>query len=158
MNLSASVMLVNKSIRPVRVEYDPDTKANNNPYIRFMTLDPDIAKDDLVIVPTHTRHGFTMAKVVEIDFPVDFSTSEQWGWIGGKFDKATYDAILETDKAIKARIAKAQENKMRRELMEAAGLGEVDFTDLDLMSTPKLASPKGSAAPADQPTPPTPQN
>ena len=145
MNVIASVMLVNKAIRPVTVEYDPDIQRNNNPNRRFMTLDAAIKKDDLVIVPTSTRHGFTIAKVSDIDFAVDFNSPEQWGWLGGKFDKGTYDEILTTAKAIQDRIAKAQENKMRRELMEAAGLGEVDFTDLDLMGTPRLASPRGTS-------------
>lgn len=149
MNLSASVMLVNSSIRPVRVEYDPDIARNNNPCKFFKTLDTAIAVNDLVIVPTNTRHGFTIAKVCEIDFPVDFNSSDQWGWIGGKFDKTTYDEVLETEKAIVARIGKAQENKMRNELREAAGLGDVNFSDLDLMGAPAIAGPKGA-------TPPTP--
>lgn len=153
MNLSASVMLVNENIRPVRVEYDPDIARNNNPNKFFKTLDTTLVKDDLVIVPTNTRHQFTIAKVVEIDFPVDFNSSDQWGWIGGKFDKATYDEVLETEKKIVARIGKTQENKMRAELREAAGLGNVSFTDLDLMGAPAIAGPKGSVAPApDFPT------
>lgn len=139
MNLTAAIMLVNEGIRPVRVEYDPDNFKNNNPTKLFKTLDLTIKKDDLVIVPTHTRHGFTIAKVVEIDFAVDFSDPSPWGWIGGKFDKATYDQVLQIEDGVKHRVAKAQENKMRKELAEAAGLGEVDFSDVQRLLIPSPA-------------------
>lgn len=132
MNLSAAIMLVDKTVRPVRVEYDPDNKYNNNPMKWFKTINPDIAKDDLVIVQTNTRYGFTICKVVEIDFAVDFNSSEPWGWVGDKFDKAVFDKVLAVEDGVKLRVAKAQENKMRQELVDAMGLGTVDFSDLDL--------------------------
>lgn len=158
MNLSASIMLVNKAVRPVRVEYDPDFFKNNSADAVFMTFDTAIAKDDLIIVPTHTRHKFTIVKVVDIDFAVDFQdTRPVWRWVGGRFDKAQYEAILEQEKKIKDRIAKSQENKMRKELAEAMGLGEVDFSDLDIAAhaglIPAQASPApGLAAPPAQST------
>lgn len=139
MNLTAAIMLVNQGIRPVKVEYDPDVFKNNNPNKLFKTLDASLAKDDLVIVPTHTRHGFTIAKIVEIDFAVDFSDPSPWGWIGGKFDKATYDEVLKVEDGVKHRVAKAQENKMRKELADAAGLGEVDFSDVQRLLIPAVA-------------------
>lgn len=157
MNLSASIMLVNKAVRPVKVEYDPDTYKNNNPHTRFMTFDPDVKKDDLVIVPTHTRHKFTIAKVTEVDFAVDFHANDEWGWVGGKFDKTQYDEILAQEKTIRDRIAKGQENKMRKELAEAMGLGDVDFTDLDIMKTPAIPAPAQthpSLAPVTEPADP----
>lgn len=136
MNLSASAMLVNKAIRPVRVEYDPDNKYNNNGAMTkfFKCLDPTVAKDDLVVVETTTRHSFTIAKVVEIDFPFDFNDPAPWGWIAQKFNVDAFKKLKETEKLIIGRVAKAQENKMRRELAEAHGLGEVEFDDLELMA------------------------
>ena len=141
MNNSAAVMLVNKSIRPVRVEYDPDNYKNNSPTRLFKTLDASIKKDDLVVVQTHTRHGFTIAKVVEVGFPVDFNNPEPWGWVCQKFDKATFDHVVETESKIVRRVAEIQENKMREELKTAAGLGDVSFDDLDLMAAPALTPP-----------------
>lgn len=132
MNLSAAIMLVDKTVRPVRVEYDPDNKYNNNPMRVFKCIDPSVKVGDLVIVQTHTRHGFTIAKVSEIDFAVDFNSSEQWGWIGGKFDKPGFDDVIKIEEGVQGRVAKAQENKMRKELAEAMGLGEVDFSDVQL--------------------------
>lgn len=147
MNLSTAIFLVNETVRSVRVEYDPDNFKNSNPNKLFKTLDATLAKDDLVIVPTHTRHGFTVAKVVEIDFQVDFNTPEHYSWIGGKFDKAAYDSVVDTEKAITLRVGKAEENKMRAELRKSMGLGEVSFTDLDIMAAAapaKLVGPSGA--------------
>lgn len=143
MNLSAAIMLVDKTVRSVRVEYDPDNKYNNNPMRWFKTIDPDIKDGDLVVVQTNTRYGFTICKVVEIDFPVDFNSSEPWGWIGQKFDKAVFDGVLKIEDGVKARVAKAQENKMRAELVDAMGLGTVDFSDLDLKRLSATPAPQG---------------
>lgn len=130
MNLSASIMLVDKTVRPVRVEYDPELKYNNSPILKFMTIDPSIKLDDLVIVETHTRHKFTIVKVVEIDFPVDFHDQTPWGWVAQKFDKSAFDKIKATETAIRGRVAKAQEDKARRELADAMGIAGVSFDDL----------------------------
>ena len=154
MNLSTAIFLVNETVRAVRVEYDPDNAKYNNPDKLFKTLDAGLAKDDLVIVPTSTRHGFTVAKVVEIDFQVDFNSPEQDRWVGGKFDKTAYDNVLQTEKQITARVGKAEENKMRAELRASMGLGEVSFTDLDIMAAAAPAALVNlSGAPAPAPTP-----
>lgn len=153
MNLSAAIMLVNEGVRPVKVEYDPDTYKNNNPHKLFKTLDASIKKDDLVIVPTGTRHGFTIAKVTEVDFAVDFSDSSPWGWIGGRFDKQTYDEMLKIEDTVKHTVAKAQENKMRKELIEAAGLGNVDFSSVQASLRPPANSAPATIQPLAAPEP-----
>lgn len=145
MNLSAAIMLVQDGIRPVRVLYDPDNAQKSyNPTQLFKTLDTDLKKDDLVIVPTTTRHGFTIAKVTEIDFPVDFNSAYQWGWIGGRFDKTSYDEVLQIETKAVHRIGKIEENKMKNELKDAMGLGEVDFKDLFVTKQPALATPRAA--------------
>lgn len=147
MNLSAAIMLVNKTVRPVRVEYDPDNKYNNNPMKVFKTIDPDIKKDDLVIVETHTRHGFTIARVLEVDFAVDFHSSEPWGWIAQRFDKDTFDRVKSVETTVQHRVAKAEENKMRGELKVALGLESEDFSDVDFLKLSK-AEPTVEEAPS----------
>jgi hypothetical protein len=145
MNLSTAVFLVEESARAVRVEYDPDVARNNNPSKLFKTVSPDLKKDDLVVVPTHTRHGFTVAKITEIDFQVDFHTTEQYAWIVSKVDKAGYDHTLEVEKTIIQRVGKAEENKMRAELKASMGLGAVSFADIDILGK------QGAALPAPPP-------
>lgn len=148
MNLSTAIMLVNDTIRAVRVEYDPETSKNNNPYVKFKTLDRTLAVDDLVVVPTHTRHGFTVAKVAEIGFRVDFNSAEQYGMIAGRVDKAAYDLLIEQEKTVVDRIGKAEENRMRAELVKSMGLGEINFTDLDVVrgsALPAPSTPRGQS-------------
>ena len=145
MNLSASIMLVDKTVRPVKVEYDPIDTKNNNPMTRFKTINPEIKVGDLVICQTNTRHGFTIVKVIEADFPVDFNSAEQWGWIGDKFDKASFDNVLKIEESVKGRVAKAEENRMREQLKRDMGLADVDFTDL-------LIGHSSAAAPVQPPS------
>lgn len=151
MNLSASIMLVNEAIRPVRVEYDPDVLKNNTQVDNyFMTFDKALAAGDLVIVPTKTRHKFTVVKILEIDFAVDFHNSNiEWRWVAGSVDLAQYNSILETDKKVRDRVAKGQENKMRGELKAAMGMERIDFSDVELMmGKPALAAPAAPQAPS----------
>ncbi len=157
MNLSASVMLVEDSIRPARVEYDPDNSRNNNPSKFFKCLDSTIQKGDLVIVTTSTRHGMTVAKDEAIgyeDVPVDFDAVEPWGWIVGPIPTAQHKAILETEKAIIGKVSQANANKMKTELKAAMGLDTVSFQGLDLTKAgaalPAPDAPKGADAPVDQ--------
>ena len=155
MNLSTAIFLVNKSVRAVRVDYDPDNFKNTNPNKLFKTLDPDLKKDDYVIVPTHTRHGFTVAKVTEVGFRIDFHSTDQYAWVAGKVDKAAYDLLIEQEKVVVDRIGAAEENRIRAQLAESMGLGDINFTDLDVVKAslaPKIASPRGDAvveAPAE---------
>jgi hypothetical protein len=141
MNLSTAVFIVNEAVRAVKVEYDPENAKYNNQSKLFKTFDTTLAKDDYVVIPTGTRHGFTVVKIIDIDFQVDFHSPEEFRWVAGKVDKLAYDAILETEKKIIAKVGKAEENKMRKELKESMGLGDVSFTDLDLMGAlPKPVS------------------
>lgn len=156
MNLSTSIFLVNKSVRAVRVDYDPDNYKNTNPNKLFKTLDPDLKKDDYVVVPTHTRHGFTVAKVTEVGFRVDFHSAEQFAWVAGKVDKDAYDTMLAQEKIVVDRIGAAEENRIRAELAKSMGLGDIDFTDIDVVKgsvAPAIASPRGAAVAADTPEP-----
>ena len=152
MNLSTAILLVNKSVRALIVEYDPDAYKNNNFNKRFKTLDPDLKVDDLVVVPTSTRHGFTVGKVKEIDLRVDFNSSDQYDWIGGTFDKGAYDTILKQEKIVLDRVALAEENRIRAELKKTMGMDEVDFSDLEIvkgtMALPS-ATPRGEGNGAD---------
>lgn len=158
MNLSTAIMLVNDSVRAVRVEYDPENAKNNNPNVLFKTLDPSLKKDDFVVVPTHTRHGFTVGKVMDIDFRVDFSSATTFGWIAGKVDVEGYKGVLAQEAEVVDRIGKAEENRMRAELRKSMGLGDIEFTDLDVVKSNAqllaVSSPRGEAAPAaPQPAP-----
>lgn len=155
MNLSTAIFLVNKEVYSVRVSYDPDVPKNNNPDVYFKTLDASVVKDDYVIVPTKTRHGFTVCKVEETRFRVDFDSHREYNWIVGKVDKAAYDSILKQEAIVLDRIGDAEENRKRAELQTALGLATIDLTDLDIVSNASAALPAPSS-PRGQPFVPSP--
>lgn len=147
MNLSVAIFLVNKSVRPVRVAYDPDIPKNNNPNTLFKTLDETLKVDDFVVVPTNTRHGMTVCKVTDIGFRVNFDSHDNYGWIIGKVDTPAYEDILKQEATVVDRIGQAEENRKRAELAVALGLQDIDLTDLDVVSgkvrIPAPPTPRG---------------
>jgi hypothetical protein len=133
MNLTSAIMLVNKEVRPVRVSYDPDVPKHNDPNRLFKTLDPTLKKDDFVVVRTSTRHGFTVCKVTEIDFRVNFDSPQDYDWIVGRVDTAQFDEMVRQEKIVIDRIGDAEENRKRAELSKSLGLDQIGLTDLDIV-------------------------
>lgn len=158
MNPTAAVMLVQDSVRPVKVEYDPDNSYNNKGAQHthfFKCLDPDIKKGDLVIVTTQTRHGMTVAKVAAIgaaDVTVNFDGSEHWGWVVGPVPAEQHKRILEVEQQIVGRVQVADLNDRKAKLKAAMGLANVSFSDLDL-SAVGLPAPMPPEAPATEAPP-----
>ena len=95
MNYSTSVFLINQKVRAVSVNYEPDEKKQTI----YKTLDETIAAGDYVVVPTHTRHKFTVARVVEVDVDVDFDSPELMTWIVARIDRSAYDLTLKQEDA-----------------------------------------------------------
>ncbi len=161
MNSSATVMLFEENgVIPCKVEYDPEGVQNRgaNHTHFFKCVDPKVKKDDLVIVTTHTRHGFTVARVVDIGFadvPVDFDdTSINWGWVAAKFDKEGFGEILKSEKTMVGMVAEANANKMRDDIKNAMGLNKVSMADVFIKRPVAIASPHGepdAETPPDQP-------
>ena len=119
MNYSTAIFLVRRDVRAVLCIYEPDTDAKKSQRYLFKTMDPTIKVDDLVMVPSDAKFGFSVNKVVEVDVPVDFESSTQIKWIAGRFDKSAYDAVTSTEANVISTIRSAQERKKREELAEA---------------------------------------
>lgn len=120
MNYTTAVMLINPNIRAIKTIYEPDvtdssgrvTKAGQR--YTFKTLDTSIKAGDLVVVPTNTRHNFTVVKVEECDVEVDFESEIQLKWIVDKVDQANNTLVLaEETKWIEQ--LKASEKRAKRE-------------------------------------------
>lgn len=158
MNLSAAVMLFEENgVRPCKVEYDPDNGFNNKGAQHthfFKCVDASVKKDDLVIVQTSTRHGFTVAKVTQIGYtevPVDFDGATSWLWVAAKFDNEAFKAVLNSEKELTGRVSEAHANKMRNDLKSAMGLGQVSLKDVFIKAPAAIASPHGQPAAAEVP-------
>lgn len=116
MNYTTAVFLINKNVRAVLCNYEPDAQDKK---VMFKTLDPKIKEGDLVIVPTKTRHGFTVSKVVETDVDVDFDSQTLVNWLVCKVDPADYEATLTQESDAIQVIKSAEKTKKRNELAAA---------------------------------------
>lgn len=115
MNYTTAVFLINSDVRAIRCSYEPEKIPD---YI-FKSLDKTIQKDDLVVVPTDTRHGMTVVKVTEVDVDPDFDSDIQMKWVVGKVDQATYASILNREAEAITVIKSAERTRKRNELRDS---------------------------------------
>lgn len=116
MNYSTAIFLINKDVRAILVNYEPNLPEK---LCMFKTLDKTIKKDDFVVVPTHTRHGMTVSKVMEVDVDVDFDNQTLVDWIVTKVDRSQYEVTLSQEGDALAVIKSAEKTKKRNELAAA---------------------------------------
>lgn len=116
MNYTTAIFLINKDVRAILVNYEPDLPTK---LCMFKTLDKTIKKDDYVVVPTHTRHGMTVSKVIEVDVDVDFDNQTLIGWVVTKVDRSQYEITLSQEGDALAVIKSAEKTKKRNELAAA---------------------------------------
>lgn len=115
-NYSTAVMLFNPNIRAIAVSYDPGEYKKNKQTYPFKTLDQTIKVGDMVVIPTHTRHGFTVVKVEEVDVEVDFESSVQLEWISDRVNTPAFDEIVKQENEWISEMKKAQVRKKREDL------------------------------------------
>lgn len=135
-NYSTAVMLINENIKAIKVTYEPDDFSTEAKRTMYKTADSTLKVGDLVIVPTKTRHLFTVAKVDEIDVEVDFESSVQVDWVAGNAPVDEYDAILGHEKEM-IDVIRAAENKAKRDEMRARVVGlqeDSEITNLAITS------------------------
>lgn len=143
MNYTTAVFLINSDVRAIVCSYEPDEDRVKNNRYTFKTLDKTIQKDDLVVVPTNTRHGMTVVKVVEVDVDPDFDSDVQLTWIVAKVDQAAYAMTLSQEAAAVTVIKSAEKTKKRNELrnaMLADSAEALKALPITVMSTPELTA------------------
>ena len=117
MNYSTAILLINPECRAIYAIYEPDVEGAK-PAKRelFKTFDDTIAKDDIVMVPSNTRHNVTTVKVVEIDVEWDVNVSTEVRWIIGKVDQKNYRDLKEQEAAAISAIKESEKTHARNEL------------------------------------------
>ena len=112
-NFSASIFLANPKVRAIAVQYEQHGKVSV-----FKTLDQDIQKDDIVVVPTGTdkRWGFTTNKVVDVDVDVEYEGYTEYDWIVARVDQKAYSAIKEMEANAIKKMREAEKNHQREEM------------------------------------------
>lgn len=113
MNYSTAVFLINNNVRAMKGIYEEGGNAGT-----FKTLDATIKKDDLVVVPSGTRHKMTIFKITEVDVDVDMDSPTNVDWVVGKVDQAGYDKLVAEEADAVSKIKSAEMRKKRSDLAE----------------------------------------
>lgn len=88
---------------------------------------------DLIVVPTDTRHGFTVCKVTEVDAEPDLTQNSEVKWVAGQIDVTDYHETCARENAIREKVRKA-ELRAQRERLAAKMLGADAAGDFGNMS------------------------
>lgn len=115
MNNSKIVFLINDQARAIRCVYENESPQGSKEYI-FKTLDQSIQPDDIVVVETGTRHGYTTVKVTEVDVPVDFNDNTDLKWIVGRVDLAKFKQVKTQEQEAITAVQQAELRRQRAEL------------------------------------------
>lgn len=114
MNYTKAILIVDDNVKVVKVNYDSN---NNDKY--FKTLLMDLAKDDLVVIPTATRHNMTVGKIVETDCLINLDDNDQISWVIQKVDKDSYENTLKQENVAIEQIKSAELRKKKSDLLDA---------------------------------------
>lgn len=130
MNYSTAVFLINDAARAIYATYESDPNAKRE---LFKTFDKSIGVDDLIIVPTDTRHKMTVCKVVEVDVDFDMEQPAPVKWVIDKVSLANFHKTLDQEAVAIEAIKSAELRKKREELRvalfadQSAKLKELDI-------------------------------
>lgn len=134
-NLSTTCFLVNQDVRAIAVTYEKidvsqDTRDQKfkAPYLSagrlpegaeiFKTFDLNIKVDDYVVIPTGTRHGMTVCKVVAVDVELDFNTREEIQWIVDTVDVDLFEKSRQWEDQMLASVKNARVTDQREKLAD----------------------------------------
>lgn len=132
MNYTTAVFLINPDARAIQCTYDEKEGGTKLQSYTFKTLDKAIKVDDLVVVPTSTRHNMTVVKVVAVDIDIDVDTPHEIKWVVGKVDLLTHQKLLDMEAEAITTIKAAEMRKKREELAKTLSAN----TTLDLTRLP----------------------
>lgn len=134
MNYSTAVMLINKNIVAIRGKYEEGGNAEV-----FKTIDNTLKVDDMVVVESATRWGFTTVKVTEINVEVDFDSSTQIGWVVQSISIPDHQKIKDMENTAIELIKKGELRKRREDILkntlDASSAGEINNLDIARLGT-----------------------
>lgn len=140
MHNSLLVFLANDSARCVEAVYEPEYENPRAKRTPFKTLDPSICVGDFVVVPTETRHGMTVVKVIETDIDVDFDSIAPMKWIIAAVDRKPFEQLLRDEEGLVSAANQAEKRKKREELREKMMLNADAIRHLPIASSVEPAS------------------
>ena len=155
MNYTTAVFLINNKVRAIMATYEGDD-TNKNLRTMFKTLDQTIQVGDFIVVPTNTRHGMTVNKVVEVDVSVDFDSDKPVTWVVAKLDLGAYTKTMAQEDTAVMTIKSAEVRRKRDELRaslikdsEAIAALQLCDSSSDTPTTPPPFVPPAASTTAD---------
>jgi hypothetical protein len=141
MHDSRKVFLLEDEPRCIKAKYEPDvnTQKPSKGY-DFKTFDETIQVDDFIVVPTDTRYGMTVVKVVEVDVEPDLDTDLYMHWVIDKVDRSVFENLLASEEGF-IDAARAAERKRKKKQLKEDLLADVDTTTLKLAG-PAVEAPE----------------
>lgn len=113
-NRSTTVFLVDNTVKAFTAIYEDGHKTEY-----FKTFMSDVKKDDLMVVESGTRHGYTVVKVVDPSAVVDIKdTQVQVKWAIARLDLTEHKEILKQEADAVEKVKAAEFNKMRKDLID----------------------------------------
>lgn len=130
MNYTTAVFLINPALRALKVSYLPRPDKNDEfadftesafdkKHVKtYKTLDPNIKEGDFVVVPTETRHGMTVGKVIEVDVPVDYDSPIEMKWVIDRVNHKKYEKIVTDEAEYIKKMRMSEEEAKKKELRD----------------------------------------
>ncbi|MCK5614791.1 hypothetical protein KAR91_73700 [Candidatus Pacearchaeota archaeon] len=137
MNYSTAIFLTDAPVRSIAVTYEKIDMSQDttkqmkytpaylsggslpNDAVVFKTMDTDVKIGDFVIVPTDTRHGMTVCKVVGADFEIDFESDKECHWIVGTVNTLDFEKIRQLEEKVIIKIKDGEVNNKRAEMRKS---------------------------------------
>jgi hypothetical protein len=116
MNYTTAICLISDDVRGIAVSYELPVEGVETKLYTFKSLDKTIRVGNLVIIPTDTRHGFTVVEVQEIDVEIPIDSTLTYKWIAAVFSRVRYDTVLEEEAHIVSRIKSGHARKQRSDI------------------------------------------
>ena len=113
MDNSKIVFLINDSVTAVRAKYED---GNDTKTYTFKSFDSSVEVDDLAIVQSNTRHGYTVVKITEVNVDVDFDSPTELKWLVQKIDLAGFKQMLAQEAEAVSAVQQAELRRKKEEL------------------------------------------
>lgn len=124
MNYSALAYLSDENITGVAVRFHDSLSEYT-----FKTKEK-LKIGDLVVVESPRDFRFALAKVVQLDTPLELNSGLKYKWVVQKVDLDSFEELLEKEKELIKTVSKMETQSKRQKMREVLGLSNVELPKL----------------------------
>lgn len=104
--------MVNKDLKAVIVSYEDGGRKQT----MKKTFIQDLKVGEYVLVRTGTRHNATVCRVERINVNVDYSSTEEVGWVASRVDLEEFDRLEKLEEEVLFIIQNAERRAVEEEM------------------------------------------